>query len=211
MPLFGRTFSLRRNGGDDLLPQPRMRQTEVVVGYTQVHLPIHPICFLGEAKRLSGEASVVLSKGAILSLHEGGVDLGADGGVFQRVLQRLLGAKDHLVGDVHHPTFASVLDHLSIQKILGRLQSWVGKPSSIPLPFWLYPLTQGVEDRVLVGGSLVTEEDPKGTVIDAGGFFQQFVRVLLGNASGHKGWHDLVHRIKRQPHPVIAYLMLELL
>lgn len=178
-----------------------MRQTEVVVGDTQMHLPIQPIRFFGEGARLSSESAIVLPHRAILSFHKGGVDLGADRGVRQIFLQRSLGAKDHLVGDVHHPTFSSVFDHLSIQKILGRLQSWVGKPSLIPVPRWLYPLTKRVKDRVLVVGSLVTEEHPKGTVIDAGGLLQQFVRVLLGNASGHKGWDDLVHRIKRKPHP----------
>jgi len=95
-----------------------------------------------------------------------------------------------------HPAFASVLDHLSIQKIVGRDQSWVGKPSSAPFPFGVHPPTKGVEDRVLVGGALVAEEDSKRPVIDPFGLLQEIIGFLLGDPPSDKGRDDLVHRIK---------------
>ena len=138
-----------------------------------MELSVQPIAFLGETECLSGEPSIVLPYSAILTLHEGSIDLSIDGRVREILLQGFLDAKDHLVGNVHHPTVApacTVLDHLRIEEILRRNQPGIGKASSASLPSGLYPLKLR---------ALVPEEPHEAPIIDALRLLQQFVCVLL--------------------------------
>jgi len=153
----------------------------------------------------------VLSHSAILPFHEGSIDLGTDRGELKISLQHLWGAKDHLLGDFDYPTFASVLDHLSIKEFLRSLKPGLGKRTSFPFPRWLHLLTKGFQDRFPIVRPLVTEENMQRAIIDPIGFLEELISLLLVDPPGDKSRNDLVHRIETQPYPAFSILTVELL
>jgi hypothetical protein len=89
-----------------------------------------------------------------------------------------------------------VFDHLGVEQVRRWLQSWLGLRSTCPLTFWLHPVTKGLEDRVLVVRSLVTEEDVQRTIVDGFGLLEEQVSILLTDLAGDEGGYYLVHGIK---------------
>ena len=85
-PLLGRATALGGKRGTYLLPQPTVRQAEMVVARTQMQLSLQPVVILRKAQCLAGETSIdfgelsraVVPYRAILPLHKSGVDVVAD-------------------------------------------------------------------------------------------------------------------------------------
>ena len=57
-------------------------------------------------------------------------------------------------------------------------------------------MTKGLQNRLLVVRSLVTEENVQRAIIDRFGALQQLVGVVLTDFADDKGRHNLVHWIE---------------
>ena len=61
------------------MSQASVRPTEVVIAETEVKLAFHPIILFGETHGLTGEASVLMPHGAVVTFYESCVEMLADG------------------------------------------------------------------------------------------------------------------------------------
>ena len=57
-------------------------------------------------------------------------------------------------------------------------------------------MTRGLENRVLVVRSLVTEENMQRTIVDGFGLLEEQVSILLTDLTGDEGGYYLVYGIK---------------
>ena len=96
------------------MSQASVCPTEMTIAETEVKLTCHPIVLLGEADGFAGKTPVLMPHSAVVTFYESGIEMLADGRAVQIVLQHVCGTEDDLLGNVNHPTFVSVLDHLGV-------------------------------------------------------------------------------------------------
>ena len=102
----------------------------MIIAETEVKLTLHPIVLFGEADCLTGKASVLMPHSAVVTFYESGIEMLADGGAVQVGVQHGLSTEDDLLANTDDPSLASVLDHLGVEEIGRRFQSWLGKRSA---------------------------------------------------------------------------------
>ena len=86
-PLFWRPAAFGQQWREDIFSQATMYPTKMVVTQAEVKLTLHPVVFLGEAQGLASESSILMAHRAVLSFHESGVEMLADGRAVQVSLQ----------------------------------------------------------------------------------------------------------------------------
>lgn len=144
------------------LPERPHGPAEVVADEGEERLILMTVPVLGEGVGLAGLAGIAVAGGAVGALHEGGVDVAADGGARQGLLELPGGSEDLADLDADDSALSAMLVDDGVDQVGRGREDGVGEPStrSLALLRGGDPVLLQEDSRVavsLVGGEEVRQ------------------------------------------------------
>lgn len=88
----------------------------MIIGQAQPEMFLHPSQVFGETEHFTGQPSIALATGQVVTFDKAGVNRLAGSGGCQASLDGFWRPKDDFLGHFHNPSILPTFDHLSVKK-----------------------------------------------------------------------------------------------